>query len=113
MNQQWWILHVKPQSIWSSAQQQKKNIFIGVIDSGLDIRHEDLQGRIQSGGYNFNDNNTNIMDLDGHGTQVAGVIAATTGINIGIAGVTGPFTMKILPIRKHCSSVKVLNLPTQ
>ncbi|ARF14938.1 hypothetical protein SporoS204_12710 [Sporosarcina ureae] len=89
------------------------NIVIGVIDSGLGIRHEDLQGRIQSGGYNVNDNNTNIMDLDGHGTQVARVIAATTGNNISIAGVTDPYTMKILPIRKHCSSVKVLNLPTQ
>ncbi|WP_143560702.1 S8 family serine peptidase [Sporosarcina sp. P2] len=99
LSQQWWIPHVKSQSIWSNVQQQKKNTIVAVVDSGVDSRHEDLQGRIQSGGYNFTDNNTNITDLDGHGTQVAGVIAATTGNNIGVSGVTGPYNMKILPIK--------------
>ncbi|WP_303964908.1 S8 family serine peptidase [Sporosarcina ureae] len=99
LDEQWWIPHIQPYSIWSNVNQQQKDVVIAVIDSGIDTNHEDLRGRIQSGGYNFNDNNTNVTDLEGHGTQVAGVIAATAGNSIGITGVTGPYNMKILPIK--------------
>ena len=64
-----------------------EGIVIAVIDTGVDYNHPDLlgwgpDGKI-IGGYNFINNNELPIDTSGHGTQVAGVIAAdgqATGI---------------------------------
>ncbi|WP_083035055.1 S8 family peptidase [Sporosarcina ureae] len=96
---QWWIPQVKPQWMWSRAQEQKKTVIVAVIDSGIDLQHEDLQGRIQPGGYNFYANNSNVQDVNGHGTAVAGVVAAKAGNNLGIVGIAGTFDAKILPLK--------------
>ncbi len=68
---QWWIPQLKPQLMWSRVQEQKKKTVVAVIDSGIDLHHEDLQGRIQPGGYNFYADNTNFHDVNGHGTAIA------------------------------------------
>ncbi|ARK22314.1 hypothetical protein SporoP32a_12710 [Sporosarcina ureae] len=96
---QWWIPQLKPQLIWSRVTEQKKNAVVAVIDSGIDIQHEDLQGRIQPGGYNFYANNANVQDVNGHGTAVAGVIAARAGNHIGVAGLAGTYDTKVLPLK--------------
>lgn len=96
---QWWIPHVNAQSFWTSVEKQQKKTVVAVIDSGIDLTHEDLRGKIEPGGYNFYSDNTNIADVNGHGTNVAGVIAANSNNRIGITGVTGPFDITILPIR--------------
>src|SRR2546423_1669195 len=55
---------------------------IAVIDTGIDWNHPSLgNGKLGYGakvraGWNFVDNNANYMDTDGHGTAVAGMIAA-------------------------------------
>lgn len=55
-------------------------IIIGVIDTGVDHTHPDLFGFGQSGkvigGTSFIDEDEEIIDAQGHGTQVAGIIAA-------------------------------------
>ena len=63
-------------------------IKVAVIDTGVDFNHPDLfgwgpDGKV-IGGYNFIQENQPPMDNNGHGTQVAGVIAAD-GQAIGIA----------------------------
>ncbi len=57
-----------------------KGIKIAVIDTGVDFNHPDLlgwgpEGKV-IGGYNFIQEGELPMDNNGHGTQVAGVIAA-------------------------------------
>ena len=63
-------------------------IVIAVIDTGVDFNHPDLFGWGPNGkvigGYNFIQEDQPPMDTNGHGTQVAGVIAAD-GQAIGIA----------------------------
>jgi len=57
-------------------------IIISIIDTGIDLSHPDLEGKI-IGGYDFVDNDDMPDDVNGHGTQVAGIIAANgnlTGI---------------------------------
>jgi minor extracellular serine protease Vpr len=62
-------------------------IVISVIDTGVDFNHPDLlglglEGKV-IGGYDFVDNDETPQDFNGHGTQVAGIIAANgnlTGI---------------------------------
>jgi len=57
-----------------------QGIKIGIIDTGIDYNHPDLLGFGPAGkvvgGYNFIDNNEKPLDTSGHGTEVAGVIAA-------------------------------------
>ncbi len=58
---------------------------IAVVDTGIDIGHPDLAGKIV-GRYDADNGGTTITDTVGHGTFVAGVAAADTGNGIGIAG---------------------------
>ncbi len=62
-----------------------KGIKIGILDTGIDYDHPDLSKNYK-GGYNFIDNNTDAKDHNGHGTHVAGIIAALDN-DIGIVGV--------------------------
>lgn len=70
------------------------SIVVAVIDSGTNYNHPDLKNmlwRSDSGayGYNFQANTNAVMDDFGHGTAVAGIIAAQTDNGIGMAGVMG------------------------
>ena len=64
------------------------NVKIGVIDTGIDYTHHDLLGFGNNGkvvgGYDFVDNDEQPMDTNGHGTEVAGIIASN-GKLMGIA----------------------------
>jgi len=50
-------------------------IVVSIIDTGIDLNHPDLEGQI-IGGYDFVDNDEIPEDTNGHGTQVAGIIAS-------------------------------------
>ncbi|WP_421384780.1 S8 family peptidase [Bacillus salacetis] len=69
---------------------------IAVLDTGVDYNHPDLDGKTLRG-YDFVDNDYYPMDLNGHGTHVAGTAAAETNNGTGIAGMA-PNT-KILAVR--------------
>jgi subtilisin family serine protease/flagellar hook assembly protein FlgD len=58
---------------------------IAVVDSGVDVNHPDLQGRV-AGTFNAVTGTTDVTDAVGHGTFVAGVAAATGNNLVGIAG---------------------------
>jgi len=58
-------------------------IVVSIIDTGIDLNHPDLEGQI-IGGYDFVDNDEMPEDANGHGTQVAGIIAANGNLK-GIA----------------------------
>jgi len=58
-------------------------IIISIIDTGINLNHPDLDGQI-IGGYDFIDNDDMPEDINGHGTQVAGIIAANGNLK-GIA----------------------------
>ncbi len=62
-----------------------EGILVAVIDTGIDYTHPDMLGFGPNGkvvgGFNFVDPNQLPLDTNGHGTQVAGIIAAEGGIN--------------------------------
>jgi subtilisin family serine protease len=60
-------------------------IRVGVIDTGIDAQHPDLAAHFR-GGFDFVDNDSDPADLNGHGTHVAGTIAALDN-NLGVVGV--------------------------
>ncbi|MBS3089706.1 S8 family serine peptidase [Candidatus Pacearchaeota archaeon] len=58
-----------------------KGVEVAVIDTGIDYTHPDLGGCFGAGckiagGWDFVNNDSDPMDDDGHGTHVAGIIAA-------------------------------------
>ncbi|ARF18072.1 S8 family peptidase [Sporosarcina ureae] len=97
--EQWWLPRVGAETIWSRVSEQKKDVTVAVIDSGIDTQHVDLQKRIQLGGQNFYNDNGNVRDETGHGTKVSGIIAAEYGNSEGVSGIAGPFDVKILPLK--------------
>lgn len=98
--QQRYIERLELPDTWNHLKHHTlQNVVVAVLDTGLDTNHEDLKGRIAPGGYNFIDNSTSVYDLNGHGTAVSGVIAATTNNSKGITGVAGEFNIKVLPLQ--------------
>lgn len=67
-----------------------KGVVVAVIDSGVDYTHPDLGGGFGPsfkvmGGYDFYNNDSDPMDDNGHGTHVAGLIAANGATFKGVA----------------------------
>ena len=69
---------------------------VAVIDSGIDVTHPDLAGRIGPT-YDVLTRGTGVRDVVGHGTFVAGLISAIDGNGLGARGVAG--ATRVLPIR--------------
>jgi type VII secretion-associated serine protease mycosin len=75
---------------------QGSGITVAVVDTGVDLDHPDLAGRLVAG-HNFVNNSSNPQDDVGHGTMVAGIIAADRNNHRGIAGIA-PLA-KVMPVK--------------
>ncbi|MGE0615967.1 MAG: S8 family serine peptidase [Bacteriovoracia bacterium] len=67
---------------------------VAIVDTGVNYNHADLAANMWDGGatypnhgYDYVDNDNNPMDLDGHGTHVAGIIGAVGNNGVGTSGV--------------------------
>ena len=87
---------IKATSAWEETKGGD-DIVIAIIDTGVDLLHPDLDEKIYSSGYDFVNNDSDATDDEGHGTHVAGIAAAATHNNEGIAGVA--WNCKILPVK--------------
>jgi subtilisin len=90
----WGISHVKSRDVQEMGFKGK-GIKVGIIDTGIDYKHEDLQVH---GGATFVDGTTDYLDDNGHGTHVAGTVAALNN-DLGVLG-TAPqaelYAIKVL-----------------
>ena len=95
---EWHLKITKTQKAWQMSKGNK-DIVVAIIDTGVDVKHPDLQENLwvnkiekegKKGvdddgngfiddihGWNFADNSNIIMDYHGHGTHVAGIIGGT------------------------------------
>jgi thermitase len=73
-------------------------VVVAVVDSGIDVTHEDLQGQILAA-HNFVAGRaaTDVTDKTGHGTHVSGTIAAVRDNGLGVAGVA--YKSKLMVLR--------------
>jgi hypothetical protein len=76
------------------ASARGRGISIALIDTGVDVSHPDLQGRIAAA-RNFVDRDEPAFKLDRHGTAVAGVIAAVANNRQGIVGIAPEATLRV------------------
>ncbi len=87
---------IKATSAWEETKGSAQ-IIIAVVDTGVELTHPDLDDKIISPGWDFVNNDSDASDDHGHGTFVAGIAAAETNNNEGIAGVA--WNCSILPIK--------------
>ncbi len=102
---------------WES-QKGSASVVVGVIDTGVDYNHQDLAANIWTNpgeipndgidndsngyvddfrGWDFAYNDSDPMDVYGHGTHVSGTIAAKGNNGIGVTGVS--WNSKIMPVK--------------
>jgi thermitase len=80
---QWSIFKALVPEAWRVTSGDA-SVIIAVLDTGIDRTHEDLVGRVVAE-VNFTTSPT-AGDVYGHGTHVAGIIAAAANNGVGIAG---------------------------
>ncbi len=83
---QWNLTQIGATEAWATATGG--NVLIGVVDTGVDLSHPDLEGKVVAAAdclntYGCRDGAG--QDDNGHGTEVSGIAAAATGNRKGIA----------------------------
>ena len=117
MEKKWGLKQIKAQDAWLKFSQGNRDIIVAVIDTGIDVQHEDLKDNLwrnpkeipgnnidddKNGyiddvhGWNFVKNNGNLRDTHGHGTHIAGIIGAVGGNGKGISGVAPKVSLMTL-----------------
>ncbi|MFE6619531.1 type VII secretion-associated serine protease mycosin [Streptomyces sp. NPDC057740] len=97
-NDQWPLEAFGAEKIWNIATG--KGVTVAVIDTGVDAQHPDLRGNVLPGKDFIDGDSDASPEGDGHGTAMAGVIAAHGHGAKGADGVKGLAPdAKILPIR--------------
>jgi subtilisin family serine protease len=71
-------------------------VIVAIIDTGINFSNSDFAGRIVQG-YDFVNGDDVAMDDNGHGTHIAGIVAATGNNGAGVAGLD--WSAKIMPIK--------------
>lgn len=80
---QWGVNYVTENKKSYSITKGSHDVSVAILDSGIDLNHPDLADNIISPGQSFVPGEPTAMDYNGHGTKVAGIIAANgnlTGI---------------------------------
>ncbi|AWI04331.1 S8 family peptidase [Clostridium drakei] len=96
---EWDIGYTESNKAWSLINQ-KREVKVAVVDTGVDYNHVDLKNRVLKDlGYNFINNTSDTMDDNSHGTHVSGIIAAEANNKQGISGITGSLDVKIIPVK--------------
>ncbi|HOZ39029.1 MAG TPA: S8 family serine peptidase, partial [Anaerolineaceae bacterium] len=115
--EQWGLEKIQVEGAWDQTMGDP-NVIIAVIDSGIDLTHEDLSPNLWTNpgeiagngldddnndfvddtrGWNFVNSTNEVDDSIGHGSLVAGVAAAKINNEIGVAGVCG--NCSIMPVK--------------
>jgi len=80
-----------------------KGIVVGVMDSGIELDHPDLAANIVDPGKDFTrDQQNDGNDREGHGTNVAGIIAAVADNGEGVAGIA--YASGLLPVKMNSAT---------
>lgn len=114
LGKQWYLDRINTSDAWTALDKASvcNEIWVAVIDSGVDVYHEDLKGKILKK-YSVDvlgENPVNLFEsaepyVSNHGTEVSGILMAQADNGKGIAGVTGltpqntGYDCKLMPIK--------------
>ncbi len=107
---QWHLTNINAFNAWT-IENGDPSVVVADLDTGLDKPHEDFQAGVTSGrilpGYNVMNDSTDVSDSNGHGTGVAGCVAADTDNATGIAGVG--WNCSFLPVKNGDTSLTLVD----
>jgi hypothetical protein len=86
-----------------NVETGEETITVAILDSGIDTDHDEFVGRISSLSYNAYTEEIGIAFVEddlGHGTNVAGIIAAQRNNSLGIDGITDNVQLMIVKVNK-------------
>jgi len=104
---QWALSQIQMQGLWPTATGGA-GILVAILDTGIDQDHEDLEGKVV-----FEANLTDSPapgDVYGHGTHIAGIIAAYSNNGVGIVGVAPEcqlINIKVADDRGRCDASRI------
>lgn len=93
-SRQWALNRLGAETAWKTSKG--RGVVVAVIDTGVKAAHADLTGRVLSG-RDYIAPGTSAADENGHGTHVAGIIAAVSNNSRGVASLAPD--ARILPVR--------------
>lgn len=94
--EQWNLQKARVPEAWSISAGSP-DVVIAVVDTGVDAEHPDLAHQLQSGYDVLTGTHGIPVDDNGHGTQMAAIIAAEGNNALGVAGVS--WKSRIMPIK--------------
>ena len=96
--QQWALPQISWDSVFGSDALTASWVTVAVLDTGIDATHPDLNSNVLPG-TSILDGSDGTTDPSGHGTRVAGIVAAHTDTlpPVGIAGV-GFADVRVMPV---------------
>ena len=95
LSELWGWSKIRTSELWSRAKSGA-SVRVAVVDTGVDRDHPDLTGRVLPG-WDFVNGDADPRDDQGHGSHVAGTIAAIADNRLGITGVAP--TTAIVPVK--------------
>ncbi|HSR51783.1 MAG TPA: S8 family serine peptidase [Acidobacteriota bacterium] len=90
----WHLSRIRAPEAWDLSVGQ--GITVAVLDTGVDPDHPDLSPQLVPG-WNLYDNNADTSDVYGHGTKVAGVVAALSNNGLGVTSIA--WSARVMPVR--------------
>jgi hypothetical protein len=92
---QWGLPKIGVPAAWNVTMGSPA-VVVAIVDSGVDATHPDLREQMLAG-YDFVNNDAEPADDNGHGTRMAGIVAAETFNGLGIAGIAPH--CKLMPVK--------------
>ncbi|MCX7671889.1 MAG: S8 family serine peptidase, partial [Anaerolineae bacterium] len=95
IGEQWHMRRIAAPAAWDLTFGSY-SLVVAVIDTGVDLGHAEFAGRLLPG-YDYINGDNDPNDDNGHGTHVAGLIAAAANNGEGVAGLAA--NVKLLPLK--------------
>src|SRR6476659_984772 len=92
---QWSVTKTRAEEAWDLSVGSPQ-VVVAVLDTGVDPEQPDLRGKLVAG-YDYVNNDQDPSDDNGHGTAVAGIVAANSDNHIGVAGYC--WACRLMPVK--------------
>src|SRR6476646_4950804 len=92
---QWSVTKTRAEQAWDLSVGSPQ-VVVALLDTGVDAEQPDLSGKLVAG-YDYVNNDQDPSDDNGHGTAVAGIVAANSDNHIGVAGYC--WACRLMPVK--------------